>query len=231
MCRGRGAVPYLVLLVLFLWPVLFTSAHAGTLVGKVQLDGEYQRAGMAAMDADQLIRAERSVVVSDKHGLANVVVYLVDVPGDFPLPEKLPIMDQVEKTYIPHVLPVRRGQKIDIANTDGILHNVHAYGGEDTLFNLAMPPFRKHAVMDIDTSEIVNIVCDVHRHMQAWIFPVANPFFAVSRESGLFTIEDVPAGTFTVRAWHELFGTLEQTVTVKVGDAKTPVIFKFKVPE
>ncbi|MFQ5670085.1 MAG: hypothetical protein ACE5HD_06140 [Acidobacteriota bacterium] len=204
------------------------SPIAGTIVGKVTLTGDYALAGKAAMDADGLIRAQRSVVVSQKGGLANAVIYLKDVPGDFPAPSTPAELDQKEKTYVPHVLPILQGQKVDIANTDGILHNVHAYAGDDTVFNLAMPPYRKHATMEISTDHVVMIACDVHHHMRAWIFPVDNPFFSVSRQSGLFSIEGVPAGTYTIEAWHEVFGALQQTVTVKEGTAKTPVLFKFQ---
>lgn len=205
------------------------TPQAGTIVGKVVLDGQYTVAGKTAMDADALIRAERSVVLSPKHALANAVISVLDVPGQYPPPEDSPELDQKEKTYKPHVLPIISGQKIDIVNSDGILHNVHAYAADKTVFNLAMPPFRKHAVMEVPPQGVTMVACDVHRHMRAWVIPLDNPFFAVSRETGLFSIKGVPAGTYKIRAWHEIFGTVEQTITVKDGEAKTPVVFKFVV--
>lgn len=140
-------------------------------------------------------------------------------------------IDQKEKTFVPHVLPLIRGQKVDIVNSDGILHNVHAYADGETLFNAAMPPFRKHYITEVNTDGPMMVSCDVHHHMRAWIVPLDTPHFAVSRETGLFSIEGIPEGTYTIRAWHELFGTLEQTVTIKPGTAKTPVLFKFTAPE
>jgi len=205
-------------------------AHAGTLVGKAVVGGEYQLASRRTMDADALILAQRSVVVSDKGGIANVAVSVENVPGSFEPREASPELDQKEKTFVPHVLPVVRGHSVDFVNSDQILHNIHAYQGDTTLFNTAMPFQGQRLPFEIqEEAGELEVVCDVHKHMRAWIVVRDNPFFAVSKETGLFSIEGVPAGTYTVRAWHEVFGELEQTVTILEGDEKTPVLFKFPV--
>lgn len=208
-----------------------SAATAGTIVGKVVLEGDYTIAGKVTLDADSLIRAKRAAVVSEQGGLANVVVSLEGVPGQFSPPAEPAVLDQREKTFVPHVLPILKGQQVKVLNSDGILHNLHGYNGKITLFNMAMPAFRKEVAMDIateDAQEVAMMACDVHSHMRAWIVIRDNPFFATSPESGLFTIESAPEGTFTIRAWHEKFGSLEQRITVKPGDEKTPVIFKFQ---
>ncbi|MFQ5752930.1 MAG: carboxypeptidase-like regulatory domain-containing protein, partial [bacterium] len=43
------------------------------------------------------------------------------------------------------------------------------------------------------------------------------PYYAVTDESGGFTITNVPAGTYKIQAWHEALGTLEKSVTVESG--------------
>lgn len=207
-----------------------TVCLAGTIVGKVALDGRYDVAGKSALDPDELIRAQRAVVVSAKGRLANVVVSIEGVaPTGVPAGD-LPEIDQKEKTFVPHVLPIVRDQKVQFVNSDRILHNLHAYDGQKTLFNTAMPLQNQHLSVRIATEgDTVMVSCDVHKHMRAWILLRDNPYFAVSKESGLFSIPDVPSGTYTIRAWHEVFGTLEQTITVKDGPAKTPVIFTYHV--
>ena len=64
---------------------------------------------------------------------------------------------------------------------------------------------------------MVRVKCDVHPWMAAWVGVLDHPFFTVSAADGSFTIENVPAGTYTVEAWHEKFGTRTASVTVSEG--------------
>ncbi|MFQ5527575.1 MAG: hypothetical protein ACE5GX_15095 [Thermoanaerobaculia bacterium] len=202
---------------------------AGTIVGKTTLEGDYQIAGRETMDADALIKAKRSVVVSDRGGLANVVVSVENVKGSHVAPSEPAELNQKEKTFVPHVLPVVKGQPVEFVNSDLILHNIHAFDGETTIFNTAMPFQGQRMPVNLESDDdVVKVTCDVHKNMQGWVLLRDNPFFGVSKETGLFSIEDVPAGTYSLRAWHEVFGTIEQTITVRDGEEKTPVIFKFE---
>ena len=58
------------------------------------------------------------------------------------------------------------------------------------------------------------------------LFRSANPFFTTSGADGAYTLEHVPAGTYTLEAWHEVLGTKTAEVTVKEGES-TPISFEF----
>ena len=109
-------------------------------------------------------------------------------------------------------------------NTDGLMHNVHAYTGEQTLFNVAQPSYKKFLVRRLRTTEVVNVKCDVHEWMNAYLVPVEHPYFAISNEVGAFEIDQVPPGTYAVQAWHEVLGTIEKTV-VSAEEATAVVVF------
>ena len=64
---------------------------------------------------------------------------------------------------------------------------------------------------------MLRIKCDVHRWMTEYVGVVSHPYFAVSDRGGTFTIDQVPAGTQTIEVWHEVYGTLTQTVDVEAG--------------
>ena len=73
---------------------------------------------------------------------------------------------------------------------------------------------------------MLQLKCDVHRWMTAYIGVVSHPYFAVSTAGGAFEIDKVPAGAHTIQAWHERYGLLTQSVRVKAG-ATTTVDFTY----
>jgi hypothetical protein len=74
----------------------------------------------------------------------------------------------------------------------------------------------------------VSIKCDVHTWMQAYACVADHPFFAVTGPDGTFALPSrLPAGTYTVTAWHEKYGTKEQEVTIGDGETKE-IAFKFE---
>ena len=73
-----------------------------------------------------------------------------------------------------------------------------------------------------DQPEIgVQIRCDVHFWMAAYLHILSHPFFAVTGDDGSFTIKGLPAGTYAVELWHEKLGTQTQSITVANGETKT----------
>lgn len=69
----------------------------------------------------------------------------------------------------------------------------------------------------LDTTEQLEITCDLHPWSKAWIVVLDHPYFATSEKNGTFSIDDIPPGTYHVKAWHPLLGSAEQTVTIAVG--------------
>ncbi len=203
------------------------TVNAGTIVGKVVVKGDVSLEPEKAMAKEDLIKFKKSLVISEKGGLANSVIYVNEEAKEKFNAEGInAIMDQKEETYIPHVLAVLQGTTVDFLNSDNILHNVHTYLDGETVFNRAMPVYKKKSSKVFDVPGIVSVACDVHPHMQAYIYVLENPYFAVSNEGGLFVIKDVPPGTYEIKLWHErLNKELSTTVQVK-ADGKSPVVFE-----
>jgi hypothetical protein len=57
--------------------------------------------------------------------------------------------------------------------------------------------------------------------MHAHIGVLSHPFFASTGADGSFSITGLPAGTYTIEAWHEKYGAQTATVTVTGSDTKT----------
>ncbi|OGQ24534.1 MAG: hypothetical protein A3C54_00575 [Deltaproteobacteria bacterium RIFCSPHIGHO2_02_FULL_60_17] len=169
-------------------------------------------------------KTDPSLIVSGGN-LINAVVTITDInKGKKMEPQKVKL-DQNGCEYKPHVLAMAAGSSVDILNPDGILHNVHSYSKANSPFNMAQPKFKKTITVKVDKPEVINLKCDVHGWMNAWLFVAANPYFSVTDNSGGFKLTDVPAGTYNVEVWHETLGKASQKVTVK-AKADTKVSFE-----
>jgi plastocyanin len=161
---------------------------------------------------------ETLIQVGPDKSVHNAVVYLVDIAKGkaWPAQAKPPEINNTKCKFEPHIQVVRAG-KLDVANSDPMLHNTHGYYGRRTAFNLALPNEGQRIPVDLTRPGEVRIDCDVHGWMEAWIYVVDNPYYAVTSADGKFTIVDVPAGTYKLVAAQPFTGPVEQSVTVAAG--------------
>lgn len=157
---------------------------------------------------------EETVVVAGDGGLRDVIVFLKDAPASFGKSQPRAKLDQVGCQYLPHVLAIQQGQPLAIATSDTVFHNVHWVSGTNPGKNLGFPANSASQVVTFDRPEFVRMRCDVHPWMEAHVGVMPNPFFAVSATDGRFTIERVPAGTYTLVVWHAMLGERSKPVTV-----------------
>ena len=80
----------------------------------------------------------------------------------------------------------------------------------------------KEVTTKFDREEpIFQVKCDVHPWMLAHVNVFDHPFFAVTGADGGFEIKGLPAGSYTLEAWHETLGTRTQKVTADGKKAVT----------
>ena len=173
---------------------------------------------------------DENVVVNDNNTLRWVFVYVKEGLGGrtFTEPAEPVVLDQSGCIYHPHVFGVQTGQAIKILNSDPLLHNIHALPEVNRSFNFGMPNQGDERERNFRVPEImVKIKCDVHPWMSAYAGVLDHPHFSVSGDDGAFSIEGLPAGTYTIDAWHESYGAQTQTVTVSDGEV-TSVNFTFE---
>ncbi len=206
------------------------ATGTATLTGTVKLTGAKPAMKAISMASDPVcagahsaLAHEESAVVGEGGELKWVFVHVKEgVSGSYPVPKTPVVLDQVGCTYMPHVFGVQAKQKIEIRNSDATLHNVHALPKNNREFNLGMPMQGMKLKKKFTRPEVmVKIKCDVHSWMSCYVGVLSHPFYAVSGEDGAFSIGELPAGTYTIEAWHETFGTQTQSVTIGGGETKS----------
>lgn len=196
---------------------------AGTIEGVVNFSGPAPKPQKLNRKSDPICAKKEfddETILTSKDGktLQNVLVRVTGNVAGGKMPTGDVMVDQRDCMYRPRVQGAVEGQKIMVRNNDGTLHNVHTYDGTKTLFNQAQPPKSPPIEKPIPkTANVVKLKCDVHPWMTGFVVVSKSPFFAVSEANGKFEIKDVPAGSYTVEAWHEKLGTKTEQVTVAEG--------------
>ncbi len=200
-------------------------ASAGTIAGMALYDGE-DTDTVIKMDADPNCAAANpgdvytETVVAEGGKLANVFVYVKNAPAGGAAPTEPVVLTQKGCRYTPHVFGVQTGQTFIVHNGDQSLHNIHATPNVNDEFNQSQPFEGMEMEKSFDKVEVmIPFKCDVHPWMSAYVGVVDHPYFAVTGADGSFTIDGIPAGTYTVEAWHEKFGTRTVEVTVEANGA------------
>lgn len=166
--------------------------------------------------------------------LQNVVVYL---KGDFStysfeVPQSPASLDQNGCIYKPHVLALMAGQPLEVTNSDQATHNIHSLAKANRPRNDSQSPGARPIFHNFSRQEIaIQVKCNVHPWMKAYVAVLSNPYFQITGDDGSFQIKNVPPGEYELFAWHELYGTSDQPVTIGLHESKTVTItFKGKEP-
>ena len=216
------------------------EAKSGSLRGRILFEGTPPENPPIRMGADPVCAREnpgsvtfQSVLVSNG-GLENAFVYVKDGLGNyiFDPPAEPAKLDNRGCTYVPHVMGVRVGQPIEISNSDPTMHNVNAAAAVNQGFNFGLVVQGMKQTKRFTTREVMVLFkCDVHPWMNAYVGVLEHPYYAVSANGGGFELKSLPAGTYTIEAWHEKLGTQTQSVTLAEKEFKEmSFTFKSAVP-
>lgn len=191
---------------LFLSAVLATGATAATIEGRVALP-----------DAPPAMVVNKRYEIVSKGGVVatNPPLAVVYLEGKFALPTEAPVVrvEQKDLMFVPQLLAVPVGARVEFPNLDDTFHNIFSYSPTKR-FDLGRYRAGETPVpaVTFDEPGLVVLRCDIHEHMRGVILVLATPYFAVTDEAGRFRLTGLPAGTYQLKAWLNSRTTLERTV-------------------
>jgi plastocyanin len=153
-----------------------------------------------------VLAAELTVKVQLADGAAPVagaVVYLNDHSKPSPLRSE---MSQKNRMFYPHVLILPAGSSVDFPNQDNTQHHVYSFSPAKT-FNLELYADKPEAPVVFDQPGVVELGCNIHDHMQAFIIVTDTRAIGQTSKQGEVTIAvdfgnaQVP-GSLDLNIWH-----------------------------
>lgn len=197
---------------------MVSSASGGTISGTVKAQGK------AGADADVNCgkydsRQFKFVERVNYEQMHDFVVYIEGPQASATAAPEKPLQVVTQRVlqkgavFSPHVLPLLVGTTVEWPNHDDILHNVFSVS-ESNPFDLGLYKNPKVEHWTFKKPGRVDVFCSIHTRMSCILLVLENPYFASTDEKGHYRITNVPAGKYTVKAWHERLPSKVQEVTV-----------------
>lgn len=162
---------------------------------------------------------DESVVVDSAGNLANVVITVTGVKAQQPAEASF-ANDKCR--FVPHVAFMRPNGAVKMTSRDNTLHTMHAAGSDGrAFFNVSLPVPNMTLSRPVDRAGVVTLSCSTHTWMRGYLH-VTDELSALTGADGRFKLDGVPAGSHTLKVWHESLKTATpMKVTVKEGETVT----------
>jgi len=147
-------------------------------------------------------------------------VGIVYLEGSFPKPRVIAKKQVAQKdlAFLPSLLPVQLGTRVEFPNLDDTYHNIFSYSPAKR-FDLGRyrPEERPIPSVVFDNSGLVTLRCEIHEHMRGLILVLDTPYFTLTEADGRFRLSGLPSGRYTLKAWIDSKTTRQQPVELKSG--------------
>jgi plastocyanin len=185
-------------------------------------------AALATGTADSATVSGR-VATPDGQGVADAVVFVnTSKPSRSTAATPRAEMNQVDKTFVPAVLPIVAGTRVFFPNSDQIQHHVYSFSRTKS-FELPLYRGEEAPPVVFDKPGVVKLGCNIHDWMSAVILVLPSPHFTVTDADGRYALRDLPAGEYSFVAWHERSREKTEKSTRPVSIRETGGVVDFEL--
>jgi len=211
--------------------------NPGAIIGVVSFKGQPPARVPIDMSMDPACSLTAGQTLSEQYiinagKIANVFVYIKSGAPIYSAPTdaRPVVLDQKGCRYSPHVIAVQMGSSVEFHNSDPTMHNIHTISiAGNPAVDVSQGPGGPPQTRQFTTPELMMpIRCNNHPWMEALLNVAPNPWFAVTREDGTFSITGLPPGTYTLAAVHEKLGEQDMQITV-TEKSKSRADFTFAI--
>jgi plastocyanin len=119
-----------------------------------------------------------------------------------PSPARGKSMNQLNKTFVPKILPVTVGSTVTFKNEDEIFHNVFSLSRPND-FDTGLYKSGGSYTKTFNRPGAVQLLCNIHASMIGYVVVLDTPWYGQADAAGNFAIKGVPPGEYDLEAWHE----------------------------
>ena len=127
-------------------------------------------------------------------------------------------MSQKGKAFVPNILVVERGTRVDFPNSDPIFHNVFSLSPGNS-FDLGSYNQGQSKSVVMQQPGLVSVYCNIHPQMIGFILVVPGKTYTRVGKDGFFHLDNLPAGKHVVASWAPNAQAVSKEVVVSEGTA------------
>ena len=200
-----------------------TPAVAGVIRGAVRVptglheEPSFQPYAGRASSMPGHARASRGAVTD---AVLSIQSLPAGVDSMLPLPAERASLAQRDESFVPRVVAIAAGSSVDFPNFDPIYHIVFSVSPARR-FDLGKYPRGQSRTVRFTRTGLVNVFCDIHADMAAFIIVLPNRAFTRPDANGNYRLPELPAGRYLLRWWHPDFPVGQREVVVPESGAVT----------
>ncbi len=127
------------------------------------------------------------------------------------------ILDQINLTFVPDLIVIPVGSTVEFPNSDSVSHQIYSFSPTKR-FQLPLYHGKPYPPVHFDQAGIVTLGCNIHDRMVGYIYVTDATYFGRTDAHGVWTVANVPRGTYHVSLWHPLLreppASLDRDVSV-----------------
>jgi hypothetical protein len=210
---------YLIALSLF-WGTADVPINKNKVTGKIAIPENvplFKRGSSQKYCEETAPSARKQQIEQENHPNRHIIVSFH--PLDFKPPiASMPnaIMNQMEKCFVPKVLPITVGSTVEFLNSDTEVHNIFSLTPRAT-FNIGRRQPGKSVAQLIEKVGVVDLKCDIHCGMNAAILSLDTPYFTKANASGHYEVDGLPDGNYRIQVFHYSLGIVEDQINIRGG--------------